>query len=726
MSTEVRTNTDFIRFFQEQVEATPDRCAIYTIQKQVSFAALNRDANRLAHHLIERRGAKSEPVVVLIDDEILYATAFFAAIKSGRFFVALDPTLPLPRLQHYIDELACEVLLCEAATRPTASRLLGDEFIVEADRVLAGHGADGDPAVSVHADDIAFISYTSGSTNRPKGVIMPHHSVRALEAYKKQMPCDTVRRLCVPLTKGTTHSVSSVLYTIMMGGTWYPYDINDRGIGELPRWLDEHDVNALTCTPGVFRALCEAAAGHPITAVREVTLGGDALTAADLAAFQRTFARPAKLTSYYGATEFGGVSYSEFNHDSVARGPLLTAGKPYGDVWIEAPDEQGCGELWVRTPHLSPGYWKNPELTAYHFVPDPQNPGQRIYRTGDIGRFDENGELMVLGRNDSRTKINGFGVSPVEVEGALLSVPGIREATVVAARDNANEPHLIAFVSATSGSESTWKEQLQALVPAYMVPAAIIPLDQLPRTQGGHKPDRVYLAGVAHDLVRQGGHRGRVASLQTYTPPINPLEGQLVMLWEEMLGVEPIGATRISSRWAATRCWPRACCLGPSSRWAFVFRFRFCISTPPCGGWLAPWARIPRALPSRSPRCRQDAASRPCSSATATSAAAASTVAGSPPSSAPIDRSSRSIRTASTVARCRARSKRWRASAWTRSNGCVHKASYTWRVIATAVISPGKWLTSSRSVGAPWAPSCCSTRHARSASRAGSAGAAPS
>jgi non-ribosomal peptide synthetase component F len=546
------------RRFERQVELHGARDAVVTAGQRCSYASLNERANRLAWWLLEHRGPGSEPVLVLMDDYVDIYTAWLGVLKAGKFFCALEPRDPPARHLSIMREFEQAPLLVDDALEPAAREHLGSAATIVPLRGTHHERAD-NPQVDIDAAALYSVAFTSGSTGRPKGVCRTHRgAVGGMRFRDKVAPLRATDRYGMVDARAGGFAISA-LTALANGAAVHLYDLQQNGFAAMQRWLRDADVTYLNVTPSLFRAFAnELDPALPLPALRCVQLAGEPVFSSDLELFKRVMSPPAQLVNAFGLLETGLMAFYVADHGTHCEGPMLPCGHAgYPDYEITQADN---GEMRVRSRYLARGYWNDETETSrvFNFEPDDM----RTYRTGDVIRLASDDTITHLGRLDHSVKIRGFTVSLVEVECALSSLPGVRQAAVVAAIDRARARQLLAFVAGegTDGVEWRWREQLAQTLPEAMVPAWIVRLDSLPTIAHSPKVDRHLLARRAQELLdnRDGA---ALARADIFEPAHTPLETWLVALWERLLDVRPVGLSSDFYRLGgnsllAARMWP--------------------------------------------------------------------------------------------------------------------------------------------------------------------------
>jgi len=523
--------------FEEHVRNDPDRIAVRTRSVTLTYGALNREANRIAQAIMNHCGAEPIQVAHLVTDEARSVAAILASLKAAKIYVSLDSRYPQARKLQVLNDAEATLILTDHENLETARELSGGRQLLNID-AIPSNVPDEDPALDIPPDALACIFFTSGSTGRPKGVL---HSQRNLlswglkRAYVHRIsPAD---RICVISVGTSAQSMANILGALISGATACPFRLREDGPGPLASWLIEEGITIFHSSPSVFRSLVQTQSGRErFPCLRLLRLGGEIVSGADLELYKKHFSPNCVFVSSFGATETG--TFREFfaNHDTVISEATVPSGYAAWGTEVLLLDDEGqtvetgqVGEIVVRSDYLAVGYWRQPDLTRRAFLPDPKGGSTRIYRTGDLGQLSPDGCLYCLGRKDSQVKIRGNRVELTEVETALRTLEGVRDATLTARRNDRGEPLLVAYVARATESGLTTaslRANLRRLLPDYMVPSLFVMLDSIPMTSHG-KVDQRALPEPKRERV--------------FVPPRNTAEALICELWEQILGIYPVG-----------------------------------------------------------------------------------------------------------------------------------------------------------------------------------------
>ncbi|GAA2253894.1 non-ribosomal peptide synthetase [Streptomyces ruber] len=537
--------------FAAQAEATPDTAAVVTDGESLTYRELDRRADRLAHALRARGIGPEDIVAVALPRGTDLVTALLGVLKAGAAYLPLDLQHPAPRLRAVLADAHPALLLTHStAAVPTGPdvtrRLLLDDpsFARELARCPDRDPAQADRRVPPRPEHPAYVIHTSGTTGTPKGIVMPAGALANLLRWHHDAvgggPGTGVAQFTAP---GFDVSLQETLSALCSGKTLHvPTEDQRRSAELLARWLHEQKVDELYAPTLVIAALAEAAgeAGLDLPRLRTVAQAGEALRLdGPLRAFHR--AVPGRrLHNHYGPAETHVVTAHTLpdGPDDVPAAPPIgrpvAGARPYVLDAALRPVPPGVpGELYVAGPGLARGYLHRPGPTAERFVACPYGPaGERMYRTGDLVRWGPGGELEFVGRADHQIKIRGHRVEPGEVETVLTGHPEVAHAAVVAHTDETAGPRLVAYAVPAAGAHPVPDDllhHLRDLLPAFMVPSALVLLDALPLTVNG-KLDRGALP-VPPPGAAPGGR-----------DPRTPREQVLCQLFAQVLGLARVGA----------------------------------------------------------------------------------------------------------------------------------------------------------------------------------------
>ncbi len=556
--------------FAAVATSQPEATALIYDDERLSYGELDRRSDRLARRLLALGAGAGTAVALLLERSVAQVVAILGTLKAGSPYVPIDPSYPSERIEHMLGDSGAAVLVTESATLAGAVEQ-GAAFEREAGASpLATLCLDGERAALAAlpagplppsldlgpggSGAIAYVIYTSGSTGRPKGVGVTHANVlrllTATDAWFGFGPDDVWTLFH---SYAFDFSVWELWGALARGGRLavVPYWVS-RAPEDFYELLCREEVTVLNQTPSAFRQLLwaeDAARSRGVggLSLRYVIFGGEALELRGLAPwFARHGDRQPQLVNMYGITETTvHVTYRPLSQQDLAPeapvGSLI--GRPIPDLSLHLLDRQGrpvaigvTGELHVGGAGVATGYLGRPELTAERFVPDPFAgvPGARLYRSGDLARHLADGDLEYLGRGDQQVKVRGFRIELGEIEAALLALPEVREAVVVAREEARGERRLVAYavLDPQAGPELTLgqvRERLAGSLPDYMLPAALVLLPAMPLTANGKVDRRALPVPAPPTSARHGGVAG------------SEVERFLAALFREVLALPAVG-----------------------------------------------------------------------------------------------------------------------------------------------------------------------------------------
>lgn len=526
------------KLFEEQVEKTPENIAVVFEDKKLTYRQLNEKANSLARVLREK-GVKADSIVgIMVDRSLEMIIGIMGILKSGGAYLPMSPDYPTERIQYMLEDSEISILLIQNHLKDKA------KFKVELLDLSEGDLFKRDSS-NLHkvssSGNLAYIIYTSGTTGNPKGVMVEHNNVVRL-MFNDKMPFDF-----------NNMDVWTMFHSYCFDfSVWEMYGalLNGGKLVIVPEWitkdfekylclLEREKVTILNQTPTAFYNLmnieCERRKKH--LNLRYVVFGGEALKPEKLYKWKQKY-DATKLINMYGITETTvHVTYKEISNEDIRLG-LSNIGKPIPTLRAYIMNTEFkiqpigvAGELCISGDGLARGYLNKPQLTEEKFVTNPYEPGERMYKTGDLARWLPNGNIEFIGRIDHQVKIRGFRIELGEIESQLLKNKHIKEAIVIDKEDKQGNKYLCAYiVSDKEVNVSELRMVLSKELPDYMIPAYFMKIEKMPLTPNG-KIDRNALPEPD----------GNINTGVEYVVPRNEIEEKLVKVWSEVLGVGKIG-----------------------------------------------------------------------------------------------------------------------------------------------------------------------------------------
>jgi amino acid adenylation domain-containing protein len=528
------------QLFEERARAHPDAIAAVHGQRQRTYRELNARANQLARALLARGLFREGVVGVVTERNLDWMTAVLAIFKAGGAYLPIEPHFPADRISKTLSRAGCRIVLTEHGSTATLDQALGSLSGVQ--KLFIDAACDeglptGDPGIDVTPDQLAYIYFTSGSTGEPKGA-MCEHAGMLNHLFAKIDDLGIGERDVVAQTAPQCFDISlwQLVSSLLVGGR--TLIVEQEAILDPRRFIDTivgGRVNVVQVVPSYLEVLVSYLQQRPrkLRDLRFVSATGEALKK-ELT--QRWFAvQPKiKLVNAYGLTETSDDTNHEIMHCAPRR-DRVPLGRPINNVRVYIVDEHlspvplgAPGEIVFSGVCVGRGYINDPERTQQAFLADPHCAGQRLYRSGDYGRWQPEGKLEFLGRRDSQVKISGFRIEIGEIENRLLRLPGVREGAVVVTERGDRSKQLVAFYSGERPLDAdAMRGELGALLPQYMLPSAFHWRDTLPLTANG-KIDRKALTALAGELD---------VAEQSHEDPSTATEQRLASAWAEVLGI---------------------------------------------------------------------------------------------------------------------------------------------------------------------------------------------
>lgn len=531
--------------FENAVQKTPAAIALKCGVEAFSYAELNQRAEQLANYLRQLGVGPEVPVGICIERSPEMIVGILGVLKAGGAYVPMDPTYPEERLAFMLHDSQAPVLLTQAKLRVSSAGNNTRVVKLDADWKEIAAAPQRKPE-EIEPGDLAYIIYTSGSTGEPKGVEVTHGNLSHSNSARLDFYGDTDGTYLLLSSIGFDSSVATIFHALCSGGTLVllPAELNieARQIAEL---ILREKVSSALCVPSLYHDVLNTVSPDMLKSLRRVILAGEASTAPLI---QRHFQvlPEVELFNEYGPTE-GSVWSTVYNFGrELPKESAVPIGRPISNTRAYVLDRNlqllppgVAGELFIAGDGLARGYRNKPELTREKFLADPfkENPGERMYRTGDVVRYNTNGDLQFLGRVDEQIKFRGLRIELGEIETVLSAHPDIREA-VVTVQEDSQKPRLIAHI-VVNEKYATSAAELRAFVksrlPNYMVPSGFVFAQKLPRTPNG-KIDRVALAKQTAVTNESNTSRGAIAQ--------DSFEAKLSTIWKNVLAVQSAEITQ--------------------------------------------------------------------------------------------------------------------------------------------------------------------------------------
>ncbi len=547
--------------FEEVAGRRAGSPAVSTAAGVITYGALNGAANRLAFNLTERHGVGRGAVVGLyLPAGINYVVGLLGVLKAGGVFRPLEPGTPALRQRMFLEKARPALVITDAEHAGSWSESELDALLLRLEELR--DGPETNPPLAVDGDDAGYIVFTSGSTGEPKAILGSQKGLSHFVHWEvNEFGLDDAAR--VSQLAPTTFDVSlrDIFAPLLAGGTLCIPPADARADSRLLLdWLDAEAVTLVHCVPSLFRGLLRELAERTrpdslLESLRHVLLAGEPLYAVDVQRWRALMGERVELVNLYGPSETTlAKAFRRIREVPPEPGRMIPVGRPLPNTALLVikdgqlcdPGERGeIGEVYIKTPFMSKGYYGDPELTAESFVQNPLNPNADdiIYRTGDQGRYLSDMSVELLGRLDNQVKVRGIRIELGEIERVLLRHPSIKQAVVVGlGHDDRRlgglspedrQVYLAAyFIASEPLGDAALREHLRRWLPEAMHPAFFVQLESFPLNLHGKVNRRALPSPVA--LL----YRNRPCE-----PPADETEEAVAELWGEVLELPQIGVT---------------------------------------------------------------------------------------------------------------------------------------------------------------------------------------
>jgi amino acid adenylation domain-containing protein len=534
--------------FEQQVDRYPNRLAVKAKSHALTYDTLNKVTNRVARAILAQRGEGEEPIALLLGHSGSAIIAILGILKAGKIYVPLDPSYPQARMTYMLEDSQAGLIVTNNKNLSLAASLATHRATQNVCPVLNINEIDTSLStenlgLSIPPDTNAYLIYTSGSTGQPKGVVHTHrNALHKIRGYTNHCHICADDRLLLLASFSFSSSTATIFGALLNGAAVFPFNVKEQGLTRLASWLIQEEITIYHSVATSFRHFIGTLTGEEtFPKLRLIRLGSETIYKQDVELYRRHFPQDCILYVGMSTTETGSVCRYFVDKETEIADNVVPAGHAVEGMEILLLDDEGqtvglnqVGEIAVRSRCLSPGYWRRPDLTRAKFLPDPEGGDKRIYLTGDLGRMRPDGCLEHLGRKDFQVKIRGYRVEVSGIETALHDLDTIKEAVVVAQDGQSGAKRLVAYLVPSdqpAPTVSALRSALAETLPDYLIPSTFVMLEKLPLTPNG-KVDRRALPAPDTARPELGG---------TFVAPRDELELRLARIWEQVLGIQPIG-----------------------------------------------------------------------------------------------------------------------------------------------------------------------------------------
>ncbi|MDQ0416224.1 fengycin family lipopeptide synthetase D [Croceifilum oryzae] len=530
------------QLFEEQVVQMPDQVAVVCKDQNLTFYELNQQAEKVAYLLAERGVGANQIIGLLVPPSIEMMIGLVGILKSGAAFLPIDPDTPMDRIEYMVQNSAVKQILTIA---DFYNRIPDTVEKIDLNKLwLEQSSNDHACALKIgESSDLAYVIYTSGTTGLPKGVQVTHRNVmNYIASVATQTSVSSADKSMLLSSYAFDLGYTPIFLTLLSGSQLYLVSREEYAEPEiLLEYIRQSKITLIKLTPSLFSMMVGSvsfAKNNPCESIRQIILGGEEIKYSDVISYFKQ--NPSvHIMDEYGPTEttIGCIS-SMLAHNQIPNMQALpNIGRPIANTQVFIMNEDNgllpigvAGQLCIGGEGISAGYQNLPELTSEKFVANPFFPDERIYKTGDLARWLPDGTIEYLGRMDNQVKIRGYRIELGEVESQLLQISFIKEAVVIASTMDDGHKALCAYiVTEQELVTSELKASLAKTLPNYMIPNYFIKIKNIPLTANG-KVDKKALP--QHDVFNETGVE--------FVAPRTELEGNLVQIWQDVLGVRKI------------------------------------------------------------------------------------------------------------------------------------------------------------------------------------------
>ncbi|MEN8223763.1 MAG: non-ribosomal peptide synthetase [Bacteroidota bacterium] len=526
--------------FELMASMFPDKIAISDANESITYDALNNKANVIANEILGLT-TKQKQVAFFLSDSIQQFISILGILKAANAYVPLDTAWPAHRFEFAVKDSMASAIITDNENYGQVKAIASAAVVINIDEINFITNTS-EPNIKPRPDDIAHILYTSGSTGEPKGVFTSHknqlHFTKRFSEFIDITPEDIFSYY---FSIGFSAHAMPFLGAMLNGGTMHMYDLKKKGFPSLADFFISHGITISLMIPSVLRHFrVTLNKGFKFSKLRILLLGGESLYHNDIKQIWPFLKRHTEIINIYASTELYLARAFRIQHDTILKHNIIPIGNAIEGMDIDIVNEGGeecdpniVGEMVIHSNYTALGYWNNPSLTKRDFH---NHDGHRTFRSRDLAYKDADGLIVHVGRKDAMVKIRGQRADLGEIENTLLSNEDIQEVAVALKEDpQANKMLVGYYVSSPDKSVemADIKNSLVRRLPEYMVPPYIMQLDTLPKTESG-KTDYRSLPDP---------HWESLADNRDIKHAKNPVEEQLVSIFERQLEVYPIGVT---------------------------------------------------------------------------------------------------------------------------------------------------------------------------------------
>lgn len=523
-----------VSLFEQHASITPNNVALFFGEKSMTYQELNEQSNRVAHFLQSKGVGSQSPVLLYMERGIQTFIGMMGILKSGAAYVPIDMDIPMSRIEYIIRDTGAKYLLSDNSSAQKIQ--LNQIAVINIATELAADLPTNNISITpIDSNDLAYIIYTSGSTGAPKGVMIEHGNLLDyVYGLDKRLEINLCKSYALVSSIATDLGNTVIFSSLVFGGTLHVFSKESISNAEyLQNYFIQNAIDCLKIVPSHWQALSEQ---NPLLPNKLLIFGGESLSGETIRKIRETQTR-CRVINHYGPTEttIGKLLFEADLKENYST--TVPIGKPFGNtrVYVISSTQRlnpiGIpGELYIGGEGLARGYINQIELTQEKFIKNPiEDYPSRIYATGDLVKYLEDGNIEYLGRVDDQVKIRGYRVEPLEIERITLQSELVNMASIAIITDSTGNKNLSAYVVPNQNySREKLNNYLKQQLPDYMVPSQVIELEKFPMLPNG-KIDKKSLPDPEKTTT------------STYIAPQSEAQKKMAEIWEDILEVEQVG-----------------------------------------------------------------------------------------------------------------------------------------------------------------------------------------
>lgn len=530
--------------FARVVEWLPEQIAVCQADGEtLTYASLAKEAGLVTNFFVSELSETQTSIPVLYNSQKRLIHLLLGIVNAGHMYSAISGQEPADRIAKTLKDLDAPLLVVSDLGLMALARQVCPVGMKIISSDEARSKVESPVRVNLSPDSCAVITFTSGSTGEPKGILRTHKMILHLAStYQEQFNFGVETRMLAMRPYGASASLNELFTPLLSGASIVPFDLREDGLNQLSRVLKEQRVTLMRPPIQALRTFLEILGPDEIFRdLRYVFATGDVFYRRDVERLRRVIPAEAVIIHLMAMSETGLLAVNQISAGTILDSDVVPVGLPVRGKEVLVLDEDGrplpageVGEIHVRSQFTFPGYWRAQAKTNERFVPDPMDGSRKIFATGDLGRLRADGQLEFVSRKDWRVKIRGYSVDMAGIEHVLMASPKVQQAVVVASLAPDGQKKLVAYIQFVNGEITSWpelRELILARLPNYMLPALFMLIARVPLTSSG-KIDRKALPVPDWSQAQSNNQ---------YIAPQNDVEKKLVAIWQKVFAIQKIG-----------------------------------------------------------------------------------------------------------------------------------------------------------------------------------------